>query len=66
MDSKLQDLEDRAIRYASKSEIRYCDVRAEQQKRESVLLENNQIEHVRTSEDKGIGIRILKDKIWEF
>ena len=66
MDSKLQDLADRVIRYASKSKIQYCDVRAEQQKRKSVLLENNQIEHVRTSEDNGIGIRILKDNIWKF
>ncbi|MEX0862386.1 TldD/PmbA family protein [Nitrosopumilus sp.] len=66
MDSKLQDFADIAIKYASKSEIQYCDVRAEQLKRESVLLENNQIEHVRTGEDKGIGIRILKDNIWRF
>ena len=66
MDSELQDLADRTITYAGKSGIQYCDVRAEQQERKSVLLENNQIEHTRTNNDKGIGIRILKDSIWGF
>jgi len=66
MDSELQDLADRTITYAGKSGIQYCDVRAEQQERKSVLLENNQIEYTRTNDDRGIGIRILKDSIWGF
>jgi len=66
VDSKLQDFADKAITYVNKSSIQYCDVRAEQQKRESVLLENNQIEYVRTNEDSGLGIRILKDNVWRF
>ncbi len=66
MDSSLQDLADKAIRYAEKAGAQYCDARAEQQERKSVLIENNQIEHVRTNNDKGIGIRIVKNGIWSF
>lgn len=66
MDSELQDLADRTITYAGKLGIQYCDVRAEQQERKSVFLENNQIEYTKTNNDKGIGIRILKDSVWRF
>ena len=66
MDSSLQDLADRAIRHASESGAQYCDARAEQQERKSALLENNETEHVRTNEDRGIGIRIIKNGIWSF
>ncbi|NQV39559.1 MAG: TldD/PmbA family protein [Nitrosopumilus sp.] len=66
MDTWLQDLADRAISYAEKSGVQYCDVRAEQQERKSVLLENNEIEYVRTNDDRGIGIRIIKNNVWSF
>jgi len=66
MDQELHDLADKSINYAIKSGAKYCDVRAEQQERKSVLLENNETEYVNTNEDKGIGIRILKDNIWSF
>ena len=66
MDSKLQDFADKAIKYSERSGVQYCDARAEQQERKSALLENNEIEHVRTNDDKGIGIRIIKDGIWSF
>jgi hypothetical protein len=54
VDTWLQDLADRAISYAEKSGVEYCDVRAEQQERKSALLENNEIEYVRTNDDRGI------------
>ena len=66
MDSRLQDLAEKAIRYATNSGAQYCDVRAEQQERKSALVENGEIEHVRTNKDKGIGIRLVKEGVWSF
>ena len=66
MDTELQDFADRAVSYAEKSGVEYCDARAEQQERKSVLLENNEIEYVRTNDDRGIGIRLIKNNVWSF
>ena len=66
MDSSLQDLADKAIRYAIDSGAQYCDARAEQQERKSALIENGEIEHVRTNNDTGIGIRLVKEGAWSF
>jgi TldD protein len=66
MDSDLQDLADKAIRYAIDSGAQYCDARAEQQERKSALIENGEIEYVRNSNDVGIGIRLLKEGTWSF
>ena len=66
MDSGLQDLADKAIRYAMNSGAQYCDVRAEQQERKSALIENGDIEYVRNSNDTGIGIRLVKEGTWSF
>ncbi len=66
MDSSLQDLADKAIRYAIDSGAQYCDARAEQQERKSALIENGEIEHVRTNNDMGIGIRLVKGGAWSF
>jgi TldD protein len=66
MDVTLQDFADKAINYAQKIGAQYCDARAEQQEQKSVLLENQQTEFVRTNDDKGIGIRIIKDNVWNF
>ncbi len=66
MDSSLQELADKAVSHAQNSGAQYCDARAEQQERKSVLIENKQIDHVRTNNDRGIGIRIVKNGIWRF
>lgn len=66
MDTRLQDLADKAVKYAEQGGAQYCDVRAEQQERKSVLIEKNSVEHVRINDDKGIGIRIIKDNVWSF
>jgi TldD protein len=66
MDTRLQDLADKAIKYAEQSGAQYCDARAEQQERKSALIEKNSIEHVRINDDRGIGIRIIKDNVWNF
>ena len=66
MDSSLQDLADKAIKYASKADAQYCDARAETQERKSALIENGEIEHIRTNNDFGIGIRLIKNGAWSF
>ena len=66
MDSFLQDLTEKAVRYAQSSGIQYCDARAEQQERKSVMIEDKQIDHVRTNNDRGIGIRIARNGTWGF
>ena len=66
MDSRLQDLADEAITYAIDSGAQYCDARAELQERKSALIENGEIEHVRTNKDEGIGIRLVKEGVWSF
>jgi len=66
MDTRLQDLADRAVKYAEQSGAQYCDVRAEQQERKSALIEKNSVEYVRINDDRGIGIRIIKDNVWKF
>ena len=66
MNSRLQDLADKAVRYAQERGVQYCDARAEQQEQKSILLENNEIEYLRTKDERGIGIRIIKDNVWNF
>ena len=66
MDSRLQELADKAIRYAMDSGAQYCDGRAEQQVLDEVLIENGEIEYVRSNSDKGIGISVIKEGTWSF
>ena len=66
MDLELQNLVNKAIKYAMNSGAQYCDARVDQQERKSVLIENGEIEFVRTSKDKGIGIRVIKKGVWGF
>jgi TldD protein len=66
MDFELQELADRAIAYSLDLGAKYCDARAEVQTRESALIENKEIEHIRKRKDKGMGIRLLKNGYWRF
>ena len=66
MDSGLNDLADKAVRYATDSGAQYCDARAEQQESKSALIENGEIEYVENNNDKGIGIRLVKQGAWSF
>ena len=66
MDSSLQDLADKAIRHAIDSGVEYCDARVEQQERKSVLIENGEVEYVRSNSSMGIGIRLVKAGTWSF
>ncbi|WP_246275301.1 TldD/PmbA family protein [Nitrosopumilus oxyclinae] len=62
----MQDFADKAVKYAEQSGVQYCDARAEQQERKSALIEKNSVEYVRTNDDRGIGIRTIKDNVWNF
>ena len=66
MDSRLEEIAEKAITYCQDSGAQYCDVRAETHDRKSVLIENGQIEHIREKSDRGIGIRVLKNGAWGF
>ncbi len=66
MDSNLQEFADKAVKFAADAGAQYCDVRAEYQEKKSVLIENQEIEHVKTTSDRGIGIRLIKNGIWSF
>jgi len=61
-----QEMADKAISYAGSKGVDYCDARAEKQTRNSVLIENGEIEHIREKSDNGIGLRILKNGSWGF
>ncbi|MEJ2260775.1 MAG: TldD/PmbA family protein [Nitrosopumilaceae archaeon] len=49
-----QEMADKAISYAVSKGADYCDARAEKQTRNSVLIENGEIEHTREKSDNGI------------
>ena len=66
MDFELQDLANKATIYAMSSGAQYCDARAEQQERKSAVLENSEVEHIKTNNDSGIGIRLNKKGTWGF
>ncbi len=66
MEQNLQELADKIIKYTEQSGVQYCDVRAEKQIKKSILIENKQIEHIRNSEDKGVGVRLIKNGAWVF
>lgn len=66
MDEHLQDMADRAVRYAADAGAPYCDARAEEYERAAVRIEDGQTEHAGTSTDRGIGVRIAGAGSWAF
>ena len=66
MNHELCDYADRLVKFTREQGIEYCDARVESQLRESVLIENSQIENTRRSSDEGIGIRFLINGKWGF
>ena len=66
MDECLQELAEMAVRHACKMNVQYCDARAEQYVTNSASLEDGNIEHIKTTHDKGIGVRILCNNTWGF
>ncbi|QLH07021.1 TldD/PmbA family protein [Nitrosopumilus ureiphilus] len=66
MNTVLQELSDKGIKYAIEAGAQYCDIRAEQQEKKSVHIENNEIENIRAFSDSGLGIRLIKEGAWSF
>jgi len=66
MNLELQELSDRAVKYAIDHGVQYIDARSEEYERKSILIENEETEHVRVNKDTGIGIKLIKDNTWSF
>ena len=66
MDQNLQDIADKIIKYLDQKKVQYSDVRADQQVKNSALIENDDIEHIKNNEDKGIGVRLIRNGTWSF
>ena len=66
MDASIQDFADRAIKHAMNLGAQYADARAEKYEKKSILIDNQQIEYVRTNTDEGIGIKIAHNGVWRF
>ncbi|MDA9235789.1 TldD/PmbA family protein [bacterium] len=66
MDQDLQDIADKIIKYLDQKNVQYSDVRADQQIKKSALIENKDIEHIINNENKGVGVRLIKNGTWSF
>ncbi|MBS1268705.1 MAG: Zinc metalloprotease TldD [Nitrosopumilus sp.] len=66
MSLELQELANKAVKFAMDEGVQYCDVRAEKQEKKSILVEDQEIEHIKTNNDEGIGIRLIKNGVWSF
>ena len=66
MSLELQELSNKAVKFAMDEGAQYCDIRAEKQEKKSILVENQEIEHIKTNNDEGIGIRLIKNGVWSF
>ncbi len=66
MDSELQEYANKAVKFAMNSGAQYCDARAEDQEKKSILIENQETEHIKSNNDKGIGVRLIKNGVWCF
>ena len=66
MDQDLRDIADKIIKYLDQKNVQYSDVRADQQIKNSALIENNDIEHIKNNENKGVGVRLIKNGTWSF
>ena len=66
MDQDLQHIADKIIKYLDQKNVQYSDVRADQQIKKSALIENKDIEHIKNNENKGVGVRLIKNGTWSF
>ena len=66
MENSILDYADKTIQFTQDLGVQYCDVRAEDQTLKSVLIENQSVEHARESNDIGLEIRLIKNRVWAF
>jgi len=62
----LEEFTENAVSIALKQGCQYCDVRSENIVKNWCLIENGEIEHVISKNEKGLGVRILNDGAWGF
>jgi TldD protein len=62
----LEDYAEKAVEIALQNGSQYCDVRAESVWSTGLVIENGAIENFISSNDSGLGIRILVDGAWGF
>lgn len=66
MENNLEDFAEKAAQHAVTLGCQYCDVRAENRKNQSFVIENREIEYLSTKNDLGLGIRVLNEGAWGF
>ncbi len=62
----LEDYADRAVSNALDIGSQYCDVRAEYTQTTGFVIENGEVENLTSSNDSGLGIRVLVNGAWGF
>lgn len=65
-DPKLDDLVKRALGAATKAGASYADVRVVRIRRENVATREDRVERVASSEDYGVGVRVIAGGAWGF
>jgi len=66
MNDNLEDLAEKAVMISQERGCNYCDVRAENTVKNTIFIENGQIEFSNLQTDRGIGIRVLNSGVWGF
>lgn len=62
----IQEQAEKAVKLAQRYGCSYCDARSEDTKKQSLVIEDGQIEYLNTKNDTGIGVRVLCDGAWGF
>lgn len=62
----LEDYANRAVNNALDVGSQYCDVRAEYAQTTGFIIENGEVENLTSSNDSGLGIRVLVNGAWGF
>ncbi len=62
----LHEEAENAVRIAQRYGCTYCDARSEATEKHGIVIENGHLEHLITSHEQGIGIRVLCDGAWGF
>ena len=62
----LEDYAEKAIQIALQNNAQYCDVRVESVQSTGLVVENGEIENFTSSNDSGLGIRVLVNGAWGF
>ncbi len=62
----LEDYAEKAVAIALSNGSQYCDVRTESVQTTSILVENGEVENLVSSDDSGLGIRVLVNGAWGF